>query len=428
MAKRNLAVSGIVLLLMVSILSVGCGKTQTDNGSGNGGTGGAATGELVFWAPFGGGDYEFMKQIVDAYNATAPDFTVELVSREWGTYYQGLNSALIASSGPDFFIAHQSKLAELIPTEKLQDVRQIESDVDWSTYMEAQVDAVTFEGVQYAVPLDTHAMVLFYNKDILERAGVSEQDLSGVNGIEGWNAILDKISKVVSADEHVLDIANSGANTVQQFWAWYVLNAQAGGSYIEGDEAVLNGEAGVQAMDIMNGWAAEGYLKKGIDDASSYDIFKSGKAALNFTGVWATGNYETNPDLNFGVMPIPAIAGEQKTWGDSHTFAIPTYIDGNRKEAALAFVDWANENAVTWAKAGHVPVKKTVLASEEYLAMPYRSDYMEVLNQVEYYPVTDMLGAANDLAMIKINESFLGKYAAKEALDKAKEEIDNLLR
>lgn len=415
-------VVGILLIVTLVLLSACSPETNSsDNSAGD------STGELVFWTPFGGGDYEFMKSLVDDYNATNPDYTVEIVSKEWGTYYQGVNGALISESGPDVFVTHQSKLAELIPTQKLSDIKSIEAGVDWSTYNQSQIDAVTFNEIQYSIPLDTHALVMFYNNDILERANITKEDLSSVADLDSWNQILEDLSQVIEDNEHVLDIANSGENTVQQFWAWNVLNGQLGGKYIEDGEAVLNQPAGVQALEILIDWNEQGYLKNGIDDGSSYDIFKSGDAAINWTGVWATGNYEGNEDLNFGVMPIPGIVGEQKTWGDSHTFAIPNYIDENRKVAAMAFADWVNENAVTWAKAGHVPVKPSVLESDAYLELPYRSDYKEVLDLVEYYPESPLLWSANDMASIKVNEGFLGKYSAKEALDLAKKEIDQLI-
>jgi multiple sugar transport system substrate-binding protein len=425
------------LTLMMTVIA-GCSNEQ-DNSNNTGATTGDAAnanetsdtnttkGELVFWTPFGGGDYEFMKEMVDEYNSTSPEYTVEIVSKAWDTYYQGINGALISQSGPDVFITHQSKLAELIPTQQLQNIQEINSSIDWNEYNESQLAGVTVDDVQYAVPLDTHAAVMFYNNEILERANLTAEDLASANDMESWNNILEALLPVISQDEHVLDIANSGANTVQQFWSWYVLAVQDGGGYLEGDTVIMNDEPGVEALDILIDWKEKGYLKSGIDDGASYDIFKSGKAAINFTGVWATGNYETNPDLDFGVMPIPAINGQQKTWGDSHTFAIPSYVDGERQEAALYFADWINSHAVTWAKAGHVPAKKTVTESEEYLNLPYRSDYAKVVDQVVYYPSNEKLWSANDIAAKLINTAFIGDITSQEALDLAKEEIEAIM-
>ena len=35
-------------------------------------------------------------------------------------------------------------------------------------YSQASIDAVTFDGEVYAVPLDTHAEIMYFNKGILE--------------------------------------------------------------------------------------------------------------------------------------------------------------------------------------------------------------------------------------------------------------------
>ncbi len=171
----------------------------------------------------------------------------------------------------------------------------------------------------------------------------------------------------------------------------------------------------------------KGYLKSGIDDGASYDIFNPEKQQLTLR---AFGQQETTRQiltLIFGVMPIPAINGQQKTWGDSHTFGIPSYVDGERQEAALYFADWINSHAVTWAKAGHVPAKKTVTESEEYLNLPYRSDYAKVVDQVVYYPSNEKLWSANDIAAKLINTAFIGDMTSQEALDLAKEEIEAIM-
>ena len=386
-----------------------------------------ATGDkkLVFWAPLSGGDFDFMNTIVGEYNATNPEYPVEFLSKDWGdTYYQSLNSSLMAESGPDVFVIHQSNLAGFIPTGKLADVSKIDAGVDWSKYNKAQLDSVKSGGAQYSVPLDTHALVLFYNKDILDRAGVTEDELRGVSSLDSWNAILDKIGAVVTPDEHVLDFATSGANTITQFWVWYVLTVQGGGVYMADGKSGMNSEAGVNAMQAMKDWHEKNYIKSGIEDATTYDLFKTGKAALNLTGVWSTGNYETAADLNFGVMPIPPIMGEKKTWGDSHTIGIPAYASDERKVAALKFADFVTDHSITWAKAGHVPSKPAVTESEEFKALPYRSNYTDVINDVVYYPACEQLSACNSIACTKISESFNGDSTAQEAMDAAAEEIN----
>ena len=67
------------------------------------------------------------------------------------------------------------KLPELVDqgvVEPLNDYLD-ELGVDLSSmYTQNSLDSVTFDGEIYAIPLDTHAEVMYYNKDILEKAGV----------------------------------------------------------------------------------------------------------------------------------------------------------------------------------------------------------------------------------------------------------------
>lgn len=65
--------------------------------------------------------------------------------------------------------------------------------------------------------------------------------------------------------------------------------------------------------------------------------------------------------------------------------------------------------------------------SEEYLNLPYRSDYAKVVDQVVYYPSNEKLWSANDIAAKLINTAFIGDMTSQEALDMAKEEIEAIM-
>src|SRR6185503_21298766 len=58
-------------------------------------------------------------------------------------------------------------------------------------------NAVHFDGKQYAVPLDTHPIVLYYNKDKLAKAGlIGDNGLpKDLNGIDKFNAAMKKLQE-----------------------------------------------------------------------------------------------------------------------------------------------------------------------------------------------------------------------------------------
>ncbi|TAH55839.1 MAG: extracellular solute-binding protein, partial [Sphaerochaeta sp.] len=114
-----------------------------------------------------------------------------------------------------------------------------------------------------------------------------------------------------------------------------------------------------------------------LDYDAAMNVFKLGDAAFYFNGVWATGTLEATPGLNFGASQLPALMGKEAAWAGSHTLAIPVQrtLDPKRIEAAMTFIDWMTSHGEMWAKAGHIPTRKSVALKDEMKALPYRSDY-----------------------------------------------------
>ena len=125
---------------------------------------------------FSGGDGEFMDKIIEEYNSGDPTKQVQSIMLVWGDYYTKLQTAVAAGKGPDIGVSHASKLPELVDQGVVEPIDGYleELGVDLSTmYSENSLESVTFDGEIYAVPLDTHAEILYYNTDILKRLVLS---------------------------------------------------------------------------------------------------------------------------------------------------------------------------------------------------------------------------------------------------------------
>ena len=64
-----------------------------------------------------------------------------------------------------------------------------------ASFAQAPWEAVHVDGKQYAVPFDTHPIVLYYNKDKLAAAGlIGDNGLpKDLNGIDNFNAAMKKL-------------------------------------------------------------------------------------------------------------------------------------------------------------------------------------------------------------------------------------------
>lgn len=341
--------------------------------------------KLVFWSLFSGGDGEFMDSVIADYNASGPTKEVQSIMLVWDDYYTKLQTAVAAGKGPDLGVSHVSKLPELVEQGAVEPITPYleELGIDLSTmYAANSLESVTFDGEIYAVPLDTHAEILYYNTDILAEAGV-ELNADGQLDINSWDdfvAVLDQCKTVMGDGESTIAITNSGDDPYRTWWATYF---QMGGTPLvndEGTEVTLNKDIAVKAAETVKSLYDNGYVLAGIDDHQQ--LFQSGKAAFCIGGTWATGAFEKTDGLNFGAQAWPKLFDNDSCWADSHTLILPVNPDRTEEEtkAAVEFlVGASSEGGVTWAGSGQIPSNLQALENEEYLAMPYRSSYKSAL-------------------------------------------------
>ena len=328
-------------------------------------------GDLSFWSLFTGGDGEWFGQIADDYNAGSPKNPVEVITLVWADYYTKLQTAVATGNGPDIGVSHVSKLYELAQTGVALPINDYldELGIDLADYYEQEsIDSVTFDGDIYAIPLDTHCEVMYYNLDLLEQAGITEDDVKAVASADDFNALLQKCKDTLPEDITPLALTNSGDDP---FRIWYAAYFQMGGSEFVNEDATevtLDEEKARAAMEWVKSLYENGYILPGIDDHSA--IFQSGKAAFEFAGTWVTGTFENTEGLNFNVAEFPKLFGDPAyCWADSHTLILPASekrTEDESLEAVRFMFSASNDGGLTWSGSGQIPSAKAANGSDEY--------------------------------------------------------------
>lgn len=332
--------------------------------------------EITFWSLFTGGDGEFFDAMVDAFNASQSEIVMKNDMVKFDDYYIKLTTALAAKNAPDVVVVHQGNLLNYVPSGSLL---PLDSYVDAATladFQEAPLEACRFDGKLYSLPFDVHPIVMYYNKDIMAKAGITTVPTTAAEFIQASQKVKSATGKWGTAIDNTTGVYK--AYTLARLFMSMV--AQQGGSLLNeaATAPTFNNAAGEKALVWLQELVHTYKVNPAeLDYDAAMNLFKLGEAAFYFNGVWATGALEETAGLNFGAAPLPAIMGGEAAWAGSHTLAIPVQKnqDPKRVEAAMTFIKWMTAHGEMWAKAGHIPTRKSVSTKAEMQSLPYRADY-----------------------------------------------------
>lgn len=395
---------------------------------------------VVWWDFFGGGDGVRMKKLIADFNTEhAGKIEIQATTLEWGIpFYSKIQTATAVGQGPDIMSYHASRL----PLGVSQNVvREITADdmkamgLSADSFAPATWDSVLVDGKQYALPFDTHPIVLYYNKDLLKKSGLLGEDGLPVKleGLEAFDAALKKLKD----DGNAWSIAQVTADGGFAYRTIYSLLCQAGGdigsdgNWLPGDSVDKLGTS----IGVIANWVKNGWNPPKTDYPATVALFTSGKAPFMINGVWEV---PTMDDLHsqgklfeWGAIEIPALLGKPCTYEDSHTFALPNNqgvtVDPAKHAAVLDVIKWMEANALTWASAGHIPANKSITDSAAYKAMQPQATYATLTANGVFDPKSIHAGVASplfDAAGNAITPAMNGELDPHEAAAQMKADLD----
>ncbi|MCD6101161.1 MAG: ABC transporter substrate-binding protein [Candidatus Marinimicrobia bacterium] len=385
---------------------------------------------ITIWTFFGGGEGYIMTNLIKQFNQEHPDIEVQEQIVEWGQYYNKLLTAIVAGEPPDIGVMHLSVLPDYAERGALTPLNEFFPKSFLEDFVPEVINKAYFDGKLYAIPIDTHPMVLYYNKTVLKKAGLVDAN-GNVLIPKTWDELLEYAKK--AKEKLGLNVGltfETGPMLGERLFI--AVYTQLGGKFYDPKTKTihLDVEKAEKTYKILKRFFDE-KVSQVIDYATGESLFQNDKTAYHINGVWAMAVYPTVEGLDFGVTSIPALPGSKPyTWADSHTWVIPKKpkMDEEKVKAAATFIKWFIEHTYEWAKAGHLPVLRSVLKSEEFLNLPMRKDYVDVINYVVPAPSmrgwTEMRQKMWDLGQAVILEDITPADAAKELLSTIKEILE----
>jgi multiple sugar transport system substrate-binding protein len=379
---------------------------------------------IQYWNGFTGGDGPFMRAMVDEFNATHENIKVESNTLGWSDFYQRIVAAVHAGQGPDVAamqldnLATQAARSVIVPMDDA--IKQMGFTAQ--DFPQTLVEATTFDGHTWGVPLDSHTIASYANTEQLAAAGVKTQATKGP-AFESELAALKK------------------SGVAKPFWMpnrwpanlmFLSLLWQNGGEPYSADglQATYNSPAGVEALTWMVDQVKKGVSPTDVAIDSQYLAFKNAENAVTWDGIWQINDLTaTAPKLKWSLAPIPTVFGRPASWANSHQLVMLSHRtpDPNAQQASKTFIKWMVEHSSEWAAAGMIPAYNPARDSAEFKSTP-QSVLAPQINNFHYMPSIPGLGDVNVQTLeLAVSEAVLGLKTPQAALDQEAKRADALL-
>ncbi len=164
------------------------------------GCGGSADGKthlsFQIWDVF---QRDGMQAMCDAYTAQHPDVVIDVQVTSWSEYWTKLEAAAESNTMPDIYWMHTDQILYYADFGILADLTDLYADEDPNYYANHFSDvsianASGSDGRIYGVPKDKDNVVLVYNKEMFDAAGVAYPDDTWT-----WDDMMDASQKVYDA-------------------------------------------------------------------------------------------------------------------------------------------------------------------------------------------------------------------------------------
>lgn len=263
---------------------------------------------VEFWPAWGGYYEETFTEMISRFEEKHPNITVEMTAQ--GSYRESksaLFNAANAGNPPD--IGQLDKGEAIIARDSgfFTPVEDIWPDINPDEYLGSAMGSSIIEGTIWSVPWNNSQIVMYYNKDHFEAAGLDPEQPP-----DTWDEFSNAANTIV--EEGVADFGVTWPNHSWWIHSWmaelesFVCN-QKNGRAGEPDEVFYDNDATRRIFDFWMNDLGDAYHNPGQEDwGSSEQAFQNEVASMHMNSsgsiAYSLPGFKEN-DINVGVTGLP---------------------------------------------------------------------------------------------------------------------------
>ncbi|MFC5702705.1 extracellular solute-binding protein [Cohnella faecalis] len=417
----------LVASMMIASL-VGCGNnsdaTSTPSASSSAP---AKEVKLTFWHNYSTASPEektLTETLIPKFEADHPGIKVKAVAFPWDELHKKIQIGGNAGELPDvsrldiIWVPEFQKSDLLVPLdEQFQDFNDVSKQ-----YLTGPLSTAKVGDHYYGLPLNTNTKVLFWNKDLFEKSGLSAAPAT----TDEFFANLDKLKASNAKGWGFGEPALQGWNMLPWLWS---NGADVLSPNFDTAQGYINSSA---SIDIITKYRDA--FKKGLwsgfkqGDIPVTEGHANGTYAMMAEGPWAFAQFQSQfPNFKAMSAQFPAgSTGSVQVLGGEDIGV----FKGDHQQEAWEFAKFmtSEEVQVEMGKVGQIPVNLKALDNADIKKIEYFAPFLEQLKTAKARPPIPQWPQIDTILSDTMNAIFLTDRDVKTQLDAAADKIDALLK
>jgi arabinogalactan oligomer / maltooligosaccharide transport system substrate-binding protein len=369
-----------------------------------------AANELVVWHAYRGAEKTAFEKVVAAFEKTpaAKGMKVSTLAIPYDAYADKISAAVPRGKGPDLFIYAQDRLGGWIEAGKT--VEPVDFFIDKPVkdrLLPGMLDAMTYKGGVYGLPINYKMTTLIYNKDLVKTPPKTTGEMVTI----------------------AKGLTNPGSGRYGLAY-WYtnfyfhsaLMNAFGGSVFDKDGKLVVNSPANVAALNQMMTWyKKDGILPTEPSEALIASMFNEGKVAMVINGPWFVGDIDKK--INVGFAPLPVVDATKKPMRPWMTIE-GAYVaaSSGKKESAYELAKYltSEEAGLVLAVEGRqLHTNKAIYANPKVSGDPVLKAFRDQLENAEPMPNRPEMTMVWSPATTAMNKIVKGNASVEAALKEA---------
>lgn len=351
------------ILVLILMLALVCGL-------------GFAKTTITLWHAMSGSRLPAVEAIIDGFNETHPE--IEITAQFTGSYAETLTKAIAAyraGNQPHIVQVYEVGLQTMLDSRAILPVYEIAGpDFDWGDVIGPILNYYSVNGKLYSMPFNSSTAILYYNKDIFEKAGLDP------------NKPPTTFEEVYEMGKKIADsgAAQGGISFGWPAWVFEQMHASHAQFYAnnkngregKASEVYFNKDFGTKVIAEWIKWTQDKVLLYGGREYNANQAFLGGQVGMLIQSTSSVGSIEGKATFNVGTTFLPKMDGYPK--GNSVIGGATLWVMKGHKEEEYAavweFLQYIMKMDVTkqWHKAtGYFPTSNSAvkqLLDEEWFA------------------------------------------------------------